>query len=158
MLNPASPPRSKMLVPYTLRFRFSCIEVCVSVGPVGTENQELLMQHADRPSTSIEGLGPRLALKRIAPALNDQVAKRQWVEQARIKAILGSCPKTRQSALSGMRCWCTFAQNVLDLKGREFPPPLDGLLAWSTLFRCKGTFANYLGHVKLACEMVSCST
>ena len=28
---------------------------------------------------------------------------------------------------------------------------MDGLLEWSNLFRCLGTFANYVGHVRTAC-------
>ena len=82
----------------------------VCAGPAGTENHEFMMQNADRPSMCIEGLGPRLALKRLAPDLNDRTAKRQWVEQARLKALLGSCPKTRKSVLSGMRCWCSLGR------------------------------------------------
>jgi hypothetical protein len=106
----------------------------------------------------VEGCGPRRAMKRLFGELPNNEAKRQWVEGARLKAIMGSCAKSHKSVLCGMRCWCKFAQRVLNLKGREFPPPLDGLLAFSTLFRCRGTFSNYLGHIRIACELVQCST
>ena len=39
-----------------------------------------------------------------------------------------------------------------------FPPPLRILLAWSTLFRCRATFANYLGYLKTACLVMNVST
>ena len=32
-----------------------------------------------------------------------------------------------------------------------FPPKLDWLLVWASMFRCSGTFSNYLGYVKVAC-------
>ena len=35
-----------------------------------------------------------------------------------------------------------------------FPPQLDALLAWSRLFRCKGTFDNYVSYVKTGCMLV----
>ena len=43
-------------------------------------------------------------------------------------------------------------------KGRYFPPRLEYLLAWSNLFRCKGTFANYLNYVRTGCMLVKAST
>jgi hypothetical protein len=47
---------------------------------------------------------------------------------------------------------------VLKLEDEEFPPTRDGLLAWSTTFRCHGTFCNYLSHVSTACELLGVST
>ena len=44
------------------------------------------------------------------------------------------------------------------MKGRELPPTLDGLVAWSCLFRRAGTFSNYLSHVRLGCELMDVST
>ena len=38
--------------------------------------------------------------------------------------------------------------------GKYFPPSVDTLLAWSTLFRSSGTLANYLSHVRTACLLV----
>ena len=35
-----------------------------------------------------------------------------------------------------------------------FPPVLDDLLAWTTLFRCSGTVSNYLAYVRTACLVV----
>ena len=42
--------------------------------------------------------------------------------------------------------------------GSIFPPKLDTLLAWSTLFRSEGTWGNYLGYVKTACVLVKVET
>lgn len=38
-----------------------------------------------------------------------------------------------------------------------WPPPLNALLAWSVLFRCKGTLCNYLGYVRTGCMIVGVS-
>ena len=52
-----------------------------------------------------------------------------------------------------MRFWSWYAVHILGLPGDILPPDLDGLLAWSRLFRCHSTFGNYLSYVKLACEI-----
>ena len=101
-----------------------------------------------------KGLGPQAAAKRLKVVLTNDVDQRAWVEKARITALLGSSAKSHGSFLSGVRCYVNFADSVLHLRGREFPPSLKGLLAWSTLFRCGATFSNYLGHVRLACELL----
>jgi len=36
-----------------------------------------------------------------------------------------------------------------------FPPDIESLLQWSALFRCKGTFGNYLGYVRTACLLLN---
>ena len=41
---------------------------------------------------------------------------------------------------------------------RYFPPDLDVLLAWSTLFRSEGTLSNYLAYVKTACVILKAPT
>ena len=41
---------------------------------------------------------------------------------------------------------------------RYFPPPVELLLAWSTLFRSAQTFSNYLGYVKTGCLIMNAAT
>ena len=79
------------------------------------------------------------------------------LEDARLQAIIGSCPKSHESAKSGMRFWRWFAVSVLGVRGDVFPPKLADLLVWSRLFRCHKTFGNYLSYVKLGCEMEGAS-
>ena len=43
-------------------------------------------------------------------------------------------------------------------RDRHLPPELNDLIAWSTLFRSVGTFANYIGHVRTACLITEAST
>ena len=78
----------------------------------------------------------------------------------------------------GINCWKLFATQVLRLD-RAWPPPLDGLLAWSRTFRfivrvcgvgrcfccflswhrCSRTFANYLAHARTGCLLADeCDT
>ena len=104
------------------------------------------------------GVGPRGAAKRLKVTLTNQDEKREWIEKARLSALLGSSVKTHNSFLSGVRCYMNFADSILGLRDRELPPSVEGLLAWSTLFRCAATFSNYLGHVRLACEVLQVST
>ena len=51
-----------------------------------------------------------------------------------------------------------FATNILKRKGSEFPPTTRDLVAWSAQFNVCGTYTNYLGYVKLACQILGVST
>ena len=109
-------------------------------------------QHVIAPSA-----GPR----REVDALRQRLARRgmsEWSNSTRVAAILGSCPRTWPSVMSGFRCWATFAMTVLGCDAEAIIPPTpDGLALWSTCFRCKGTFDNYLSHVKTACVVLRVS-
>ena len=41
---------------------------------------------------------------------------------------------------------------------RYFPPTVDMLIAWSSLFQCADTWANYLNYVRTACLLVKAPT
>ena len=36
----------------------------------------------------------------------------------------------------------------------KFPPEVEWLQAWAMMFRCGGTFSNYLGYAKVGCILV----
>ena len=36
----------------------------------------------------------------------------------------------------------------------KFPPKVEWLQAWAMMFRCAGTFSNYLGYAKVGCILV----
>ena len=96
-----------------------------------------------------------------------------WMECARLDAVLGG--RVNLSALrSGLRCYTAFVGLVcLFLRGigllfclsdaacvqmqSYFPPSLNVLLAWSTLFPCPNTLANYFSYVKAGCLIVGAS-
>ena len=102
--------------------------------------------------------GPSTILKRLRDKGLDASETNKWAKKARAAAIVGSCPKSHPSVLSGLRCYEIFARTVLHLEKREFPPTLDSLLAWSALFRHPKTFGNYLNYVRLGCELLGCCT
>ena len=58
--------------------------------------------------------GPRAALTQLLREKSGQRERSEWVEQARVDALLGSCPRSHDSFLSGIRCWAAFAQRALD--------------------------------------------
>ena len=135
--------------------------VQVRVGPYGsspTERVERMTQEASVSLAGVGGFGPRHAVKQVQNALAEGQSNLEWAEKARVMALLGSCPKSHKSFISGFRCWCSFAANVLGLRGAELPPTLEGVLAWSVLFRCSGTFQNYVGHLRLGCQLARVST
>ena len=102
----------------------------------------------------VRGDGPRNAAKRVREQNPTQSQMDNWLKRAIADSQLGSCPKSHRRFLSGLAAWQDFAKRNLDLHGgRELPPPLDGLLAWSRTFEFEGTFSNYLNFVKLACQL-----
>ena len=48
-------------------------------------------------------------------------------------------------------CYIAFIRAIKGTNARLFPPEIDWLLAWASMFRCSGTFSNYLGYVKVGC-------
>ena len=59
-------------------------------------------------STS-KGRGPRAALDSLElPSMSVQ-QRQAWIEEARVKAILGSCSRSMASVRSGVRCYLAFA-------------------------------------------------
>lgn len=126
----------------------------------------------------VVAVGPRQASQMLALSLNEEKEREKWLEQARVQArawsrhwmlgtgvrlsvqaIAGSCPRSRDSVVSGLRCWFEFARCILKLPAsRALPPTRKGLLAWSNLFRHQRTFANYLSYVRFGCELTEVST
>ena len=99
------------------------------------------------------GLGPAAALEQMAKCVpkGDVQARSRWLAEARVSAILGSCPHSRDSFRSGVKCWIRFAEAMLGGGQYGFPPTVDALLLWSHTFRCVGTFGNYVGHLRTLC-------
>ena len=54
-------------------------------------------------------------------------------------------------APQGLRHWVEFSEIRYGNAELGWPPKRDDLVAWSNLFRCIGTFSNYLGYVRTAC-------
>ena len=83
----------------------------------------------------------------------------QWRKRARVAAVLGSGPRSLASMKSGLRHWIEYIRTVYppsEADAAILPPRIDDVLGWSHTFRCLGTFANYLGHLKGACIAVDC--
>ena len=154
-----------VIVEQHIRREPTCVQNDAAVkrrlGPYGSKPAELVVALAKENCTSlvgVGGLGPRNAVKQVKLALADGQSDRNWAEKTRVMALLGSCPKSHKSFISGFRCWCSFAANVLGLTGAELPPTVDGVVAWSVLFRCTGTFRNYVGHLRLGCQLARAPT
>lgn len=134
----------------------------------------------DRPrNVTAAHAGPRAALQRLDLSGLSRAGRDRWAESARVDAILGSCRLTMKSVRSGMKCWIAFigarlrcyavysylSSSLLPLldelrpgSKKYFPPRLEDLMAWSTLFRSAGTWANYCNYVKTGCLIVRAST
>ena len=91
-------------------------------------------------------MGPRAATKKAVSEKSAPGEMQKWVEECRVAALLGSCPKSHSSLLSGVAAWKEYAGDVLGLAGREFPPTINGLVSWSATFDIAGA----LVHAQLA--------
>ena len=101
-------------------------------------------------NTDASGMGPMAVIKRLNGSALSDTERAVWFKSARTAAISGSCPKSHKSAMSGLPCYVAFGEAV----GAGLPPTTDDLLAWSLLFRSSGTFMNYVGYVKFACDLM----
>ena len=116
---------------------------------------EAMLGGNDAPAVDVSQLGPRQAAKALAGCLANGADRDAWVRLARVRAIVGSIAGSKESALSGMRAWCSYHTNCLKRSEPAFPPKLDDLVAWSDLFRHPKTFGNYLSYVRVACELLA---
>ena len=71
--------------------------------------------------------------------------------QCSLLFVLGACCRL----MSGMRAWAKFADGVLGANGDHIPPTVEGLLAFSEMFRSVGTFKNYVGAISYACDLAN---
>ena len=60
---------------------------------------------------------------------------------------------------SGIQCYVAFVKAINGAsEARLFPPKLEWLQAWATLFRNSRTFTNYLGYARVGCLVVKADT
>ena len=102
-------------------------------------------------------LGPRKAAEALVADVAKGLDAEVWVAKARAEAVVLSAPHSLQSMRSGLRAWGHFADRVLGAGGRHLPPTEAGLVAWSRLFRCAGTYSNYVSYVGMACDIAGVS-
>lgn len=101
----------------------------------------------------VRGCGPGAALRKLASVVpKDSIERREWLSRARAAAIIGSCPKSHNSLKSGVRNWIEFVRITTGNTDNPFPPDFELVIAWSHTFRCLGTFCNYLGYLRSACQ------
>ena len=80
------------------------------------------------------------------------------LEKLRIDALSDGMQSFRETT-SVSKCWAQFAVHYKYAReGAELPPSFSGLMAWSRMFSCSGTFGNYTSKLKLACELAGVST
>ena len=121
------------------------------------------------PTLVVKELGPRAAQQRLCRELTCAKDKSDWMVDAELRAILGGMQGSLKSLASGLRCYIAFvgaghvenvsatcecfvcSAHMFPSVSRFFPPSREILLTWSTIFRCGGTFKNYLNFVKTGC-------
>jgi hypothetical protein len=106
----------------------------------------------------VSGLAPARATMMVAKAVEGGMIADDWCKRARTEAVIGSRPRSLPSVASGLRCWVSFADAALNVKGKYLPPSIDALMAWSTLFRNKDTFQNYVGYLRFCCDLLGLPT
>ena len=61
----------------------------------------------------VDGLGPRQAVKKLRTTHTTSQACASSIKEARLCALLGSCPRTHNSFLRGVCCWAAVAGGAL---------------------------------------------
>jgi len=81
--------------------------------------------------------------------------REDWLATSRIVAIAGSCPRSHAEIRSSVRAYAAFALRV----GKPaLPPSADVILSWRCVFRCSGTFKNYMCNLRTACQVAGIPT
>lgn len=102
--------------------------------------------------------GPRAALKVLKSSCASAGDMALWLEEARISAVMGTCQGSLKSVRSGLQCYIAFMRHIMPGIRRMFPPKAAHLQAWSRLFRCAGTFGNYMSYVRTGCMVLGVDT
>ena len=76
------------------------------------------------PSPPVPG-GPRRNAQRLRCSLPSHEERREWAVLARLEVLVSTMPSTRQSLMSGIRCWLDFAMDVLGRKRHLALPPSE---------------------------------
>ena len=98
-------------------------------------------------------LGPMASCSALALAINEGLSPAVFTEQVMFDNVIQSAAKSIPSKMSGLKCWASFADQVLKVRGAHLPPTPEGLAAWSRVFHSSKVFGNYLAAVKFACEI-----
>ena len=100
---------------------------------------------------------PLQMIERLQASCSSDSSKKMFIEISRLEALCGNMVSIRETS-TAVRCWRKFGLAMgLVVHDRELPPTVTGLLAWSRIFAVKGTFANYLSKLALACEIAGVS-
>lgn len=106
------------------------------------------------PSIQINrACGPRAAISSAVSTVANGCARGVLVEQLRIQAIMDSAKRSHPRIIAGIRAWISFADHILGMGGRDLPPSVSGLVAFSGLFNNAGTFSNYVSSIAFACAI-----
>ena len=101
--------------------------------------------------------GPMAMCRQLAEQHSAWSSRAFYVELARLEALCGNMVSVGETKCA-LNCWCNFARSFGIVEpGKELPPSVDGLLAWSRIFAKKSTFNNYLTKLGLACEIAGVS-
>ena len=99
--------------------------------------------------------GPMNAINSLAATLpRGHTFRLGWQELERTRAILQPCSNTLPQVRSGLRCYRSFCIKLLLHERAVLPPQAATLAAWAALFRCEGTFGNYIGYLRTGCMLL----
>ena len=101
----------------------------------------------------VKSVGPREAIAVIERMSWSAKEKDTYLHESYVRAVLGSCPNSLPQHESGMRRWLEWHKATHGTVDLAFPPRLPDLVAFADVFQCMGTYVNYLGSVRLACEL-----
>ena len=103
-------------------------------------------------------LGAKQGLGVLCGKFDDGLQPEEWVQNAVRNVVVNSAPASIRSARSALRWYARFADEALGANGTHFPPSPEGLAAWSLLFKRADTYSNYIGYLRLGCDIMGLNT
>ena len=126
----------------------SCKELETFLGvQLGWENEKDDMKIRQGPRASAVALAEAVSAGR-----KDEVTRVLQLREDTLR--LEAQRKSLPQVAAGLRCWHVFAASVLGYQEAATIPPScsQDVCAWISIFKCAGTAANYVSHLRWACR------
>jgi len=120
--------------------------------------------HADfRTEWRLQSVGsslPRTSIAAMASALDNGLALSELRQRETTLLMCDAAPKSLPQIASALRCWHSFAIQVLGMAPDKTFPPLsdDDVILYVCIFRNSGTCSNYVSALRFGCRLAKQST
>ena len=147
---------AKGVTPLSLRFRENNFSLVHALRAKNVEESTFGIELANHKEAlglpeNYENLGPAARITALQNATPDSQRLLRFLSAGAQSNILQQVRSTLPSVASGVRCYLSFC-TLLGVA--PFPPTMEGVARWSTVFSPGKTFALYVNHLVKACHLM----